>query len=76
MIHKQSLAAVKKLIQTVISATSAMPPSDMVGTAPCHTVNVIEGLRCGACGEIIPHVDKYETARILFQRKEKGLDLI
>jgi hypothetical protein len=39
----------------------------------CHTVNVIEGLRCRVCGEIIPHVDKYETARILFQR-EKALD--
>jgi hypothetical protein len=40
---------------------------------PCHTVNVIEGLKCRVCGEIIPHVDKYETARILFQR-DKPLD--
>lgn len=36
--------------------------------ARCHTVNVIEGLRCRVCKQIIPHVDKYETARILFQR--------
>lgn len=42
-------------------------------TTRCHTVNVIEGLKCRVCGEIIPHVDKYETARILFQQ-EKILD--
>ncbi len=38
-------------------------------TTQCHTVNVIEGLKCRVCGKIIPHVDKYETARILFQRE-------
>lgn len=35
----------------------------------CHTISVIEGLKCGVCGEVIPHVDRYETARLLFQRE-------
>lgn len=32
----------------------------------CHTVNVVEGLKCPVCGEVVPHVDNYEVARLLF----------
>jgi len=59
-------AAGKKMIEAVFSGGL---PTDLVGKARCHTVNVIEGLKCAACGEIIPQVDRYETARLLLDRK-------
>jgi hypothetical protein len=62
------IAPVRALKKWLEEVTAPAVPTDMVGTARCHTVNVIEGLICHACGKVIPHVDKYETARILFQR--------